>query len=312
VRVRVLFDALGSTALPNSFFDPLVAGGGEARRFNPMLLSRFGIRDHRKVLVFDDEVAIVGGFNISAEYEGDGVACGWCDLGLKIAGPLAEELSESFDDMWERALSRQTPLERLKRPSPRKTIQAAHEQVLLSGPGRGRSPIKGALRRDLARARKVQIVSAYFLPTWRIRRALLRVARGGGNIEIIMAGKSDVSIAQLAGRSLYRRFLRAGVKIFEYQPQVLHMKLMVIDDIVYVGSANLDQRSLKINYELMVRFQNAGIAAAASDVFERTKRYSHEITFESWRESRSLWDKLKQRMAYLMLVRIDPRIARLR
>jgi cardiolipin synthase len=137
------------------------------------------------------------------------------------------------------------------------------------------------------------------------------VARAGGTVELVLAGKSDVGLARLAGQSLYRRFLRTGVGIFEYQPQVLHMKLIIIDGVVYVGSANLDQRSLKINYELMVRFENPRMAEEASDLFQRTKSYSREITMENWR-ARSLWERIKQRWAYFLLVRMDPRIAKLR
>jgi cardiolipin synthase len=310
-KVQVLYDALGSLNLPGSFFDPFRQAGGEARCFNATLLSRFGVRDHRKVLVCDRQIAFVGGFNIAAEYDGDGVTSGWLDVGLKIEGPLAMELAASFDQMFHLALTPQRLSVRLQRSRAKKTIRASHEQLLLSGPGRGRSPIKNALKRDFARARKVQIVMAYFLPTWRIRRALVRVARSGGTVELVLAGKSDVALAQLAGQSLYRRFLRAGVKIFEYEPQILHMKLIVIDGVVYVGSANLDQRSLKINYELMVRFENQSMAAEAADLFNRTKAHSREITFGEWK-SRSLWQRIKQRWAYFLLVRMDPRIARLR
>jgi cardiolipin synthase len=311
VRVRVLYDALGSLSLPGSFFDPLRQVGGEARAFNATLLSRFGVRDHRKILACDGTVAFVGGFNIAAEYDGDGVNRGWCDVGLSVEGSLAAELAASFDEMFDLALTPQRPFVRLKRSKAKRTIRAPHEQLLLSGPGRGRSPIKSALRRDLARARKVQMVMAYFLPTWRIRRALTRVARAGGSIELVLAGKSDVTLAQLAGRSLYRRFLRTGVRIFEYEPQVLHMKLIIVDGVVYIGSANLDQRSLKINYELMVRFENPRIAEEASDLFQRTKAHSREIKIEEWK-ARGLWQRIKQRWAYFLLVRIDPRIAGLR
>ena len=310
-KVRVLYDALGSLNLPGSFFDPLRQAGGEARCFNATLLSRFGVRDHRKMLVCDREIAFVGGFNIANEYDGDGVTSGWCDVGLKIEGSLAADLADSFEQMFDLALTPQRPFVRLQKSRSKRTIRAPYEQLLLSGPGRGRSPIKSALRRDLARARKVQMVMAYFLPTWRIRRALTRVARAGGSVELVLAGKSDVALAQLAGQSLYRRFLRTGLKIFEYEPQILHMKLILIDGVVYVGSANLDQRSLKINYELMLRFENPRMATAAADLFQRTKAHSREITLDEWK-TRSLWQRIKQRWAYLLLVRMDPRIARLR
>jgi cardiolipin synthase len=311
-QVNVLYDALGSLNLPNSFFDPLRQAGGEARRFNPTLMSRFGIRDHRKLLVCDEEVSFVGGFNIAKEYEGDGVTSGWCDLGLKLEGTLARDLAASFDDMFARAVLPQPPFARLHKSTARKTIRAPHEQLLLSGPGRGGSPIKNALRRDLARARRVQMVVAYFLPTWRIRRALMQVARAGGTVELILAGKSDVALSQLAAQSLYRRFLRAGAHVFEYQPQILHMKLFIIDDVVYVGSANLDPRSLNINYELMVRFESSSMAAEARELFTRTKLNCQEINAENWRASRTVWQRLKQRWAYFLLARVDPRIARWR
>jgi cardiolipin synthase len=129
---------------------------------------------------------------------------------------------------------------------------------------------------------------------------------------MILAGKSDVLLSQLAGQSLYRRFLRTGVQIYEYTPQILHAKLIIIDNVVYVGSSNLDQRSLNINYELMVRFENADIAAQAREVFGSTLKHCHHITLEEWLESRSLWRRIKQRWAYFLLVRMDPLIARWR
>jgi len=118
-----------------------------------------------------------------------------------------------------------------------------------------------------------------------------------------------VLISQLAGQSLYRRFLRAGVQIAEYQPQILHAKLIIADDAVYVGSANLDQRSLNINYELMIRFHHKEMAEQARAVFARTLTHCRQITLEEWRRSRTLWRRLKQRWAYWLLVRIDPYLA---
>jgi cardiolipin synthase len=170
--------------------------------------------------------------------------------------------------------------------------------------------MKQALRKDLEHAQDVKIVVAYFLPTWRLRRELTRVVQRGGRVQFILAGKSDVLLSQLAGRSLYRRFLKGGVEIYEYEPQILHAKLMIVDDVVYVGSANLDQRSLHINYELMIRFQHPGIAAQAREVFAQTLKHSRRIELAEWRRSRSLWQKLKQKLAYHVLVRIDPYIAR--
>jgi cardiolipin synthase len=310
VRVRVLLDALGSYSLPRSFWEPLNVLGGEVRYFNPLSLNRLGFRNHRKLLVVDQQVGFVGGFNIAPEYEGDGVKCGWCDLGVKIQGPLAVELAASFEAMWSRADSPHKRFIRLRKSSAKRTVLAPYEQLLLSGPGRGPSPIKRAMLRDLAHGSSVQFIVGYFLPTWRFRRHLVDMARRGGKVQLILAAKSDVALSLLASRSLYRRLLGGGVEIYEYQPQILHAKLYIIDEVVYVGSANLDQRSLNINYELMIRFTGSEVAAQAREVFQGALSNCVRVTPESWRASRSLWSRIKQRLAYWVLVRLDPSIAR--
>jgi cardiolipin synthase len=309
-RVRVLIDALGSIGLATAFWQPLRAAGGEVRQFNPLALGRFGIRNHRKLLACDERVAFVGGFNIASEYDGDGVTRGWFDLGLKTTGPLATQLAATFEQMFARADFQHKRFIRWRKSTAKKMVLTPQEQLLLSGPGRGRSPVKRALRGDLTRATNVQIMVAYFLPTWRIRRDLTRIARRGGTVQFILPGKTDVLVSQLAGRSLYRRFLKAGVQIHEYQPQVLHAKLIIADDVVYVGSANLDPRSLDINYELMIRFENRDMAAQARAIFAGSLAHCREITREEWRKSQTIWRRLQQRWAYWLLVRIDPHLAR--
>jgi len=309
VKVRVLIDAFGSASLPSSFWKPLQEAGGEVKRFNPLALRRFGIRDHRKLLICDQQCAFVGGFNVAPEYEGDGLKRGWFDLGISLNGRLIDPLTRSFDEMFARAEFRHKRFLTLRSYGSPNAVAEGKDQLLLSGPGRMLNPIKRALRQDLAHARRVCIIAAYFLPTRRIRRDLAQVARRGGEVQLLLAGKSDVPVSRLAAQSLYRRLLNAGVRIFEYQPQILHAKLIIIDDIVYVGSANLDQRSLNINYELMVRFQNAERARQARAQFEDRRRHGIEITRENWKQARGLWARIKQRLAYLLLVQIDPIIA---
>ncbi len=309
-QVRVLLDAVGSYGLPGDYWTALKATGGEARLFNPLAMRRFWIRDHRKLLVCDDTVAFIGGFNIAPEYDGDGVARGWLDLGLMVAGTLAGELAASFDEMFARADFLHKRFVRLRRPALRRTVTAHAGQLLLGGPGRGRSPIRRALLRELARARSVQVIVAYFLPTGRLRRLLARVARRGGKVQLILAGKSDLALSQLAGQSLYRRLLKAGVEIYEYQPQVLHAKLAVVDGAVFVGSANMDPRSMSINYELVLRFWNPQMATEAQTIFADVLRHCRRIELQEWQRSRTFWRRLKQRWAYFLLARIDPYIAK--
>jgi cardiolipin synthase len=308
--VRVLVDGLGSYSLPDTFWVPLRAAGGEARYFNPVALNRMGIRNHRKLLVCDERVAFIGGFNFAPEYEGDGVTRGWRDLGLRLEGPLAAQLAASFDEMFALADFRHKRFVRFRRAALKRTVTSPTEQLLLSGPGRGRNPIRRSLQSDFTRSREVKIMVAYFLPTGRLRRMFGRVARRDGAIQLLLPGKSDVATSQLAGQSLYRRMLKSGVEIYEYEPQILHAKLFVLNDAVYVGSANLDPRSLSINYELMIRFENPEMAAEARAIFSETLQHCRRIQSEQWRRSRTMWGWLKQRWAYFLLARIDPYIAR--
>jgi cardiolipin synthase len=311
VRVRVLVDAVGSWFLPDDFFRALVAAGAEVRRFNPLHLWRFGVRDHRKLLVCDESIIFIGGFNVADEYDGDGVTRGWCDLGVRIKNPkLAGELADSFEELFALADFHRNPLLRLRAFKRKRKAQKSTSGKLLSiRPGRGASPFQTALYRDLAHARDVRIVSAYFLPTRRVRRELLRVVRRGGRVQLLLAGKSDVPVSQMAARSLYHRLLKAGVEIYEYQPQILHAKLILADGSTYVGSSNLDIRSLNLNYELMLRFEDKPVAAEAQEIFARALKHSRKIELHSWRKTQTLWQRWKNHWAHFLLARIDPFVA---
>ncbi len=310
VRVQVMVDAWGSMDLPDEFWTPLRKAGGDFRWFNPIQLNRFAIRNHRKSLICGGKTAVVGGFNIAPEYEGDGVTRGWRDLGLRLTGPLAPKLAESFDLLFARADFRHPRFARLRKsPLPNRLHTPAGD--LLNGrPGRGRNVIKQSLAADFAHAKKVQIIAAYFLPTWPMRRALARVVRRGGQVQLLLAGHSDVPMARLASQRLYQSLLRAGIEIYEYQPQILHAKLIVVDNTIYVGSANLDIRSLNLNYELLLRLPNVTLANEARSAFGRDLKHSQRIDPAAWRKARSLWRRIRERWAYFMFAHVDPFISR--
>jgi cardiolipin synthase A/B len=310
VPVYVLVDAWGSQDLADSYWAPLRQAGGEFRWFNEKTHKGFIFRDHRKLLVCDEHAAVVGGFNIAPEYVGDGVARGWCDVGLHLAGPLAARLAESFDKMFTRAELRHRAFMRVMQTGAHARVSHADGELLMSGPGRGFSTLKRALKQDLKDARDVRIMAAYFLPTWKLRRALQTVARRGGRVQLILPGQSDVPLARYATRRLYRPLLGAGVEIYEYQPQILHAKLVLIDDIAYVGSANLDTRSLQINYELSLRLRNERVAEGGRRLFAECLAHSRRIRREDWKASRNLWTKLLERWAYFILARMDLFLAR--
>jgi cardiolipin synthase len=309
VRVRLLVDAFGSLGLRRDYFDELVAAGGAMRWFNELRLASISFRDHRKLLVVDDELAFVGGCNIAPEYDGDGITAGWRDGGVSVFGPVAAVLAAEFDRQWARATGRRWTF------SPGGLRQGATGEVeaLFIKPGFGRNPLRDALRRDLATAKDVAIAAAYFLPSHRLRHQLAQAVARGARVRVLLAGKSDVRLMQLASRSLYRRLVNKGIEIWEYQPQVLHAKLIVVDDIVYVGSSNLDPRSLRINFEIMLRIENAALAADARHQFEADlAARALPVTRDVLRQGRSWWERSKQRLAYWLFARLDADLAGLK
>jgi cardiolipin synthase A/B len=309
VRVQVLYDAFGSEGLSADFFAPLRELGGEVRVFSAARRLRLSCRDHRKLLVCDEHYAIAGGINIAPEYAGDGVARGWCDLALQIEGPVVAALANSFEAMYALAPVSATAIRGFRRvvraaPRPRGAVS-----LLTSGPGWHGGRLRRAVRSDLGRARDVQCMAAYFLPPTGIRRALRRVCERGGAVTLLLGALSDVPVARYAAEHLYGRILAGGARLFEYQPQVLHAKLLVIDDIVYVGSCNLDRRSLNINYELLLRLHWPELAAQARALIAGSLAHSHAVPAAQWRARRHWWERWRSRISYWLLTRVDPLLA---
>jgi cardiolipin synthase len=310
VRVRVLYDAFGSEGLPADFFAPLRAAGGEVRVFSAARRLRLSCRDHRKLLVCDDHVAIVGGINIAPEYAGDGITHGWRDLALQIEGPVVTALAASFAAMFALAPVSATAIRTFRHLVRATAVGGGAVRLLTSGPGWPHGRLRQALRADLQRAHAVHCMAAYFLPPAGIRRALRRVRQRGGAVTLLLGALSDVPVARYAAEHLYARILAGGARLFEYQPQVLHAKLLVMDDTVYVGSCNLDRRSLNINYELLLRLEWPQLAAQARELFAGSLAHSRAVPAAQWHARRHWWERWRSRFAYWLLTRVDPLLAR--
>jgi cardiolipin synthase len=306
VDVRLMVDSLGSVTLQEKFFDSLKAAGGQFRWFNPLRLKRLGFRDHRKCVVCDEQIAVIGGFNIGPEYQGDGVTKGWHDLGMLVPASIAGELALSFDALWSMADYRHHLFTRLRRSAIQRIASTPDGQLVTTAPGRGPFFMRNALVADLRATHRADIISAYFLPPRQLRREIVRIVRRGGRVRLILAGKSDVALSQIAAHKLYQPFLRVGVEIYEYQPQILHTKFFRFDNIVYAGSANMDKRSLMINYELLVRVQDDEVAQQGLEFFEQTLKNCKRIDRATWRKSRTVWKKMREQWAYWILSRVDP------
>lgn len=314
VEVRVLLDAFGCEGVSDEFLQPLRDAGARVVRFNPRRFLRRAIRNHRKLLTVDGEHAFVGGFNIAPEYAGDGVTRGWCDSGVYVAGPVVKLLEDNFDAMLQ--LAPFTPrayqlFRREMRHSWRASVTPdAPVQIISSGPGMPRGALGYLLRRDLADAHNVSIASAYFVPSKLLRNLINRIARRSGRVRVLLAGKSDVPLARLAAERFYKLLLGQRVRVYEYQPQILHAKVVVMDSIVWSGSGNLDRRSLSINYELLLRFDWPELADDARTWFAQALRHSELVNLARWRRGRTIWRKIASAFAWLILARIDPLLAR--
>lgn len=322
VEVWMMIDAFGSEQVTEVFLQPLREAGVQLQIFNPKRLLRLSFRNHRKLLAVDGERAVLGGFNIAPEYAGDGVQRGWCDTGIAIRGPVVTDLERSFDGLYRLAPFTGRTLrwfQRLVRLAtfrgvirlPGRRQDVADVSLLASGPSPEGSVIRRWLRHDLRHGRDVAIASAYFLPDLGVRRLLYR-ARRRGAVRVLLAGRSDVPMAKHAAERLYRRLMRRHIDLYEYQPQILHAKLMIIDDIVYAGSCNLDRRSLRINYELALRLKWPELAADARNWFEASLAHAQQVKFQAWVAQRTWLRRVRSRFAYLLLARIDPLLARRR
>jgi cardiolipin synthase A/B len=302
VQVIVLLDYVGSFSLPRTYFSELSQLGGKVIWFNPVRWRLWIFRDHRKLLVADDTCAFLGGCNIAAEYDGDGVTQGWRDGGIAVTGPVVGSLVSSFESQMARAGTWRWPRHRKHHG----WVKAGDDvSLLLMRPGFHRSALRWALHSDLRNARSVAITMAYFLPVGAMKKMLLHAAKLASQFRLLLPGKTDVPVMQVATRALYRSFQRRGAEIFEYQPQVLHAKVMVIDDIVYIGSANLDPRSLSINFELMLRIRSAPLAEQAMAAFDRDLTHSALIPRQSWHKPAGWWPQIKQKAARAIFTRLD-------
>jgi cardiolipin synthase len=182
-------------------------------------------------------------------------------------------------------------------------------QLLVAGPGTPGRLLRRRLGVDLAHAKDVAIAAAYFLPSRSLRRLLYRVARHG-RVRLLLAGQSDVPLARLAAERLYGRLLARAVRIFEYQPQILHAKLVIADDVVYVGSANLDRRSLDINYELLLRMHWPALVQDARHWYEQALASSDALDRGGLVARRGIARRIVSWLSYYLLARLDPLVAR--
>jgi len=293
VNVRLLVDWIGTRGTHAAFFDELSAGGVRVQVFNPPGFRRWlGLvpRDHRKLLVVDNRVGVTGGVGIGVEWS-RGVASKrrslWRDEAIRIEGPATGDLTHAFDKMWRRARGLRSRRSRFirKRPSGAHLDPSTHAKCLV-GIIEG-EPLRLRVARALqmqaiAAERSIWIASAYFVPSWAEYEALVGAARDGVDVRLLLPSRNDNPWVTALSRRYYHRFLRNGVRIWEWQGEMMHAKSSVIDGRwVRVGSTDYNALGVAINYELDAIVEDTEIGRQAEDRFLEGLDQSREVTSRS-------------------------------
>jgi cardiolipin synthase len=308
VKVRLLIDGFGSAATAD-FFKDLGEAGGEYCVFNPSWGRRYLLRNHQKLIVIDSKTVLIGGANIDATYLGDQGLSHWRDLWLRLDGPEAMLPSRYFDSLFHWSRHKGSKLRSLQRMAAGYSEWRGPLQWKFSGPLSMHNSWWRSIGRDMKRARRLDLVFAYFAPPSAMIRRIGKVGRRG-RARIINAAKSDNNATVAAARHSYSRLIRRHVEIYEYQPAKLHTKLAIVDDIVHIGSSNFDYRSFYINLEIMLRIKDATFADAMRGYFERELVDCKWITPEIHARRANPWRRVKWAISHFLVNVMDYSVTR--
>jgi cardiolipin synthase len=293
VVVRVIYDAFGSTPADPEMFETLRAAGADVRAYHQFFglrlrTSRWIFRDHRKLVVCDGAVAFTGGLNIGRPWASKAQGGeGWRDDMVEVRGPSAAELRTFFYDSWWRVLRRRERRDPRALPAdlvpiPARPVRAVWGIATARG-FRARRAIRATyLRWILEATTTIDIVNAYFVPDWGIRRALLRAIRRGIAVRIVVPARGDVPVVQWAVEAVLERLTKRGVRAFAYAGSVLHSKTALIDGRrATIGSYNLDHRSFRYNLEINLAVDDPGfgaiVRASIDDDVAASEAWTHEV-----------------------------------
>ena len=305
LRVYVIYDSFGSAASDREMFRSMARSGVRVQEFHPIRPweNRFGWRpfnrDHRKMIVVDDDVAGMGGLNVGAEYAGSWIikpnqgACDfWRDTAIGVRGPGAKVFLKAFGQTWNYC----NHGGRIRRAEFQHNLDdnAGDFGVLASVPTLS-SPLRPFLCRLIRSARQsIYLTMAYFAPDDELVGELCKAARRGVRVRLITPGRSDVHLLTVAARSFYETLMNHGVEVYERQAVVLHAKTMVVDGRTsIVGSTNLDYRSIEYNLELSAIVRDETFGRQMQTLFEHDVTYSKRISPKEWRR-RPRWDRFVQ------------------
>jgi cardiolipin synthase len=305
VEVRVLVDGFGSFKLRRQHRDRLHQAGVKIERFRPLALRnlvRIYRRTHRRAIVIDGRIAYIGGAAVSNKWAGDvRNTHEWRDSMTRITGPLVAAIQSAFATNWVYCTGEIIAGPRFYPTMPGRGGPCGLSVV--SSPSDSMQPIRLLFWLSFINARRrLWISNSYFIPDAHLRDAVTERARQGVDVRILVPGNhTDAIPVQLAGRSYYEELLTAGVRVFEFQPAMMHAKTVVVDDCwSIVGSANLDERSMELNEENVVAIADAGFARAIAEGVEQDITRSREVRLEEWGR-RPVWQRGLEALAKALI-----------
>ncbi len=275
VRVRLLLDAVGSSAA-RRFFAPLLEAGGELAWFHPMRFGKFwkrpwtNLRTHRKIVVIDGRIGYTGGMNVTDEQDETRRSDAYRDLHMRLTGRSVRVLQLVFAEDWAYATDRRDFLADVEKQTPAADAGPVRTQVLTSGPDSSWEAIHRAHVSAIHGAKhRVWLTTPYFVPGEAAMMALTSAALAGLDVRLLVPRMSDSKLVTFAARSYFGQLLVAGVKVYEYRSRMLHTKSLLVDDtIAIIGSANFDHRSFRLNFEVSVLFDDADVAGGLARLIE--------------------------------------------
>lgn len=290
IKVRLLFDGAGSYDFVGSLLEARLREAGiELLFFNPIKAWRVHhatslfLRDHRKILVVDAMIGFTGGMGIASRMTS------WRDTNVKVEGDLAQKMADSFEVMWK--ITSVHRFMRFEKNAGRKSFF----EVVSNSPRLRQRYIYHALLKSIKIAKKyIYISTPYFIPSFRLNHALLRAARRGVDVRIMVPASADIGITQIASRSYFSALLRAGVRIFQYKGPMFHVKTLVADDEwSTIGSANMDNLSLLFNHEMNIVSSHIEFSKEIKEHFSEDTAKCEELFYDTW-HNRSFFLKVQE------------------
>jgi cardiolipin synthase len=310
VKVFLVVDGYASDKLTNKHMEEMKAHHIQFKRFAPIKTSRFriGRRMHHKVVLIDEQIALIGGINVANKYSGFDGQVPWLDFAVEVQGMVCKDIKRICESVWPRHLIR-----KMWKQLPRTTHSDAGTlavKLLQNDWWRRRVEISGFYREAIAEAQsEIILVASYFFPGFKMRRQLMLARKRGVRIKILLAGRSDVILVKPAITYLYDWMFRNGIELYEWQPSVMHGKMAIFDrKICTVGSYNLNELSDYGSIELNVLIQNQTFSTdMARKVEGLIQENSLKVTQADFNQSARFYIRLYRWVSY-QLIRLSLKI----